>query len=541
MKNKTKLSLSLAILLIIALIPFNVFAEESEVIKSAADVARIIRNAGEGEKITISVDEDMDFTKEEIDMWGAEITINNVSNKDIVFTNLDIYGEGSLYLSKGINIYGDNTVDTDSSLGEMALFADGDAPGTLDITINGDIVGTKGGSKAVYLRSFTNLTVNGDVYSVGGSSCLLLQGGKATINGDVIVKESDSSAVAIGTTYYNNTECLVINGNVKGGDGKYGGHGIWIYDDCAAIVTINGDVSGGDSTESEPQTGEFNGFNSRGSGYALYATEGNEIRYSGKINGGKLGDTGYQKGCYTGGDISESNEIIAGKYTYIGEEIEQPEETPDVSDEKPNQDKENISVESVGNKDIVLSGSSEYISQDSKLVVDTISNGEIYSSIKNKIETEVANDAKFVVYNIDLVDKNNDNVHELGGYVTVSMPIPEALANYNSLVVYRYETDGTLTKLNTRVNGDKIQFETNHFSTYVIVDIKDSVNNEEKIENKIENNNEQSQKPEISKGESNTSNKLPQTGMMGTNMILILGLLVTGLGIYFINRKKIFN
>ena len=170
----------------------------------------------------------------------------------------------------------------------MALFAQTGGAGTLDIIINGDIVGTKGGSEAVYLRSFTNLTLNGNIYSVGGS-CLLLQGGKATINGDVIVKEYNASAVTIGSSYYSNEECLVINGNVKGGDGKYGGHGIRIYDDCAATVTINGDVTGGNSTESEPQTGEFNGFNSWGSGYALYATEGNEIRYSGKINGGKLG------------------------------------------------------------------------------------------------------------------------------------------------------------------------------------------------------------------------------------------------------------
>ena len=93
---KKILSFLLVTLFSITLIPFTTFAEENDVIKSAAEVAEVIRNAKEGEKITISVDEDMDFTKEEIDMWGAEITINNVSNKDIVFTNLDIYGEGSL-------------------------------------------------------------------------------------------------------------------------------------------------------------------------------------------------------------------------------------------------------------------------------------------------------------------------------------------------------------------------------------------------------------------------------------------------------------
>ena len=117
------------------------------------------------------------------------------------------------------------------------------------------------------------------------------------------------------------------------------------------------------------------------------------------------------------------------------------------------------------------------------------------------------------------------------------MPIPEELSNYDNLVVYRYETDGTLTMLNTMVNGDKVEFETNHFSTYVILDKKNITNTEEITTN----SNKQSKNPEVSKNEASTSNKLPQTGMIGSDMIFLLGILVIVSGIYFINRKKRIN
>lgn len=60
--------------------------------------------------------------------------------------------------------------------------------------------------------------------------------------------------------------------------------------------------------------------------------------------------------------------------------------------------------------------------------------------------------------------------------VKVSVQIPDSKLNVlNKLKIYRCENDGTLTDMNASVNENKLTFNTNHFSIYILAEEKDGV------------------------------------------------------------------
>jgi len=73
---------------------------------------------------------------------------------------------------------------------------------------------------------------------------------------------------------------------------------------------------------------------------------------------------------------------------------------------------------------------------------------------------------------INLTDAANTQVHQLNGYVQVSVPMPANITvkEGKAIVVYRLEDDGTLTRCDTTVENGVITFTTNHFSTYIVAE-----------------------------------------------------------------------
>ena len=71
----------------------------------------------------------------------------------------------------------------------------------------------------------------------------------------------------------------------------------------------------------------------------------------------------------------------------------------------------------------------------------------------------------------DLADMSGAAIHQLDGYVTVSMDMPSdiVVGENQVLTVYRVAEDGTVVACPTVVENGVIQFATNHFSTYVFV------------------------------------------------------------------------
>lgn len=111
---------------------------------------------------------------------------------------------------------------------------------------------------------------------------------------------------------------------------------------------------------------------------------------------------------------------------------------------------------------------STVVPEDTKLVVDEVKEENTLNKIKETLK-EISN--KYVVFDISLV--HNDEKIQPNGNVKISIPVPEGF-DTSKLVVFRIEEDGTKVEFKVNVveiDGTKYaQFETNHFSNYVLAE-----------------------------------------------------------------------
>lgn len=91
-------------------------------------------------------------------------------------------------------------------------------------------------------------------------------------------------------------------------------------------------------------------------------------------------------------------------------------------------------------------------------------NNEIASSFENAIPTQTN---QYEIYNICFTKENVEQ--EINTNVTVRIPIPETF-DKNKSAIFRQEKDGSWTKLDSKIDGNYLVFETNHFSLYAIAE-----------------------------------------------------------------------
>lgn len=89
---------------------------------------------------------------------------------------------------------------------------------------------------------------------------------------------------------------------------------------------------------------------------------------------------------------------------------------------------------------------------------------EIASSFENAISTQTN---QYEIYNICFTKDNVEQ--EINTNVTVRIPIPKTF-DKNKSAIFRQERDGSWTKLNSKIDGNYLVFETNHFSLYAIAE-----------------------------------------------------------------------
>lgn len=111
---------------------------------------------------------------------------------------------------------------------------------------------------------------------------------------------------------------------------------------------------------------------------------------------------------------------------------------------------------------IEVSSTDSSIPLDTNVSVDNVED----STIAEKIGTE-----NYFAYNISLFSTaKGSKIEKLSnGKFLVKIPVPSIL-NGKSLIVYYITTDGKLEKHTAVVNGKYAEFETNHFSTYVLAE-----------------------------------------------------------------------
>ena len=113
---------------------------------------------------------------------------------------------------------------------------------------------------------------------------------------------------------------------------------------------------------------------------------------------------------------------------------------------------------------IKIDTTTDIVPSTAKLVAKKITEGSEYNTAVKALEKDAR---KFVLYDINLL---NDNIKiQPNGNVTISTPVP---AEYDTtkIVVYRISDDGIKTKLNASVKDGFVVFETDHFSSYAVVE-----------------------------------------------------------------------
>ncbi len=97
--------------------------------------------------------------------------------------------------------------------------------------------------------------------------------------------------------------------------------------------------------------------------------------------------------------------------------------------------------------------------------VDTTSND--FKIVKDLIAKNYK-DKKYIALDLKLM--KGDKLVQPNGKIKVTLQVPERLEKALKIDVYRVEEDGSYVKLESKLDGKWITFETDHFSTYVFVE-----------------------------------------------------------------------
>ncbi|SEW30505.1 pectinesterase family protein [[Clostridium] fimetarium] len=106
-----------------------------------------------------------------------------------------------------------------------------------------------------------------------------------------------------------------------------------------------------------------------------------------------------------------------------------------------------------------------------KLAIQSVVFGTAYDTAAAIVKQSSNNLSQFAVFEINLTDSSNTAITLLGDKVRVTLPIPSVFDLTKTISVFRVESNGSLTKLDTQIVDRKCIFETNHFSTYVIGEV----------------------------------------------------------------------
>ena len=124
------------------------------------------------------------------------------------------------------------------------------------------------------------------------------------------------------------------------------------------------------------------------------------------------------------------------------------------------------------NNGISIKGSTSALPAGVKFEVSSLAKTSKSYASAEKALSEKKLDGKFTVQEINLKDADGTQLHQIGDYVVVTLPVPEGftVSSTTTIAVYRLEDDGTLTKCTSTVVDGKLSFSTDHFSTYVFVE-----------------------------------------------------------------------
>ena len=150
-----------------------------------------------------------------------------------------------------------------------------------------------------------------------------------------------------------------------------------------------------------------------------------------------------------------------------GSNSSSPENTVTASDAKST---EPTQLKSEG---VTLLDAGKVLEEGTSFTAETVAGGTVYEQVKESIQESFGDPGQDAVLELTL-KKNGVEIHELGGFISITLPIPKGISvkNGKTLRVYRCEDNGsgkyTMIPCETSVADGKVTFRTNHFSIYVI-------------------------------------------------------------------------
>lgn len=125
-----------------------------------------------------------------------------------------------------------------------------------------------------------------------------------------------------------------------------------------------------------------------------------------------------------------------------------------------------------GNPYVYVIGDPEVIPTGSSFSSTPVTVGDGYTLPVAAVEKYVGKGLQTAVFQMDLTAADGAAITQLGDYINVTLPIPASITldEGKTIVMYRYEDNGRLTRLDTVVDGNMVTFATNHFSLYIMVE-----------------------------------------------------------------------
>lgn len=117
----------------------------------------------------------------------------------------------------------------------------------------------------------------------------------------------------------------------------------------------------------------------------------------------------------------------------------------------------------IGNRNIIPAGGS--------FECENLTSGATFDSASLAV-TKKFGSVDYKVFDMNLFNANGQKMSKLNGYINVTLSIPAGMVTRDgdTIVVYALE-NGKLVKCDTAVANGQVTFATNHFSTYVLVEI----------------------------------------------------------------------
>lgn len=197
-----------------------------------------------------------------------------------------------------------------------------------------------------------------------------------------------------------------------------------------------------------------------------------------------------------------------------------------------------VVIAATGTTGAQVTDTTNVIPAGAQLEVKKVASGTAYDAAAAIVKKSNNSLDQFAVFEINLTDKANVAITQLGDKVKVTLPIPSGFDLTKTIAVFRVETDGSLTKLDTQIVNGKCVFETIHFSTYVIGQVA-AVETTTPTKTDTVTNTTANTTTDTTSNTATTSDTTTKTGDL-TPIILYLALLMSsvGAGMLVIRSKK---